>query len=104
LTAFQTKFDAKRPARSSAWPVVTVLCLVLLALLAVVQVAHFHSDAAQADHCTLCISMHTAAPIAVTAAAIVLVQLGISAPVFEAQTIVRHRYSKLYTRPPPTGC
>ena len=104
MTAFQTQFDAKRPAKSSTWSVVTVLCLVLLALLAVVQVAHFHSDAIQADHCPLCVSMHSAAPIAATAAAIVLVQLGISAPTFEAKTFVRHRHPKLYTRPPPTGC
>lgn len=104
MTAFQPQFSAKRRAKSGTWPAVTVLCLVLLALLAVVQVAHFHSDVNTADHCPLCVSMHSAAPIAVAPAAVVLVQVGLPAPIFEPRSLVRHWNPKLFTRPPPSGC
>jgi predicted MFS family arabinose efflux permease len=79
------------------------LCLSLLALLAVVQVAHMHPLDRDADHCSLCIAMHSAAPVAVMAAAVVLVRMGSSALVVEARPVVRHWHPKLYTRPPPTG-
>ena len=103
LTGFQTQFRRNYHAKSSTLPVVAVLCLVLLVLLAVVQVAHFHSDPTAADHCPLCISMHSAAPIAAAVAALVLVQIGVSRPIPELCTVVRRRFSKLYTRPPPTS-
>ncbi|MGC1460705.1 MAG: hypothetical protein WA802_00800 [Terracidiphilus sp.] len=85
-------------------PVVAVLCLVLLAIFTAVQVAHFHQTEAAADHCPLCISMHSAAPVAVTPAEVVLVPVGAPTPVFEKHTIVRHWNPKLFTRPPPIGC
>jgi hypothetical protein len=84
-------------------PLVTVLCLVLLTLLAVVQVVHVHQIDTDADHCPLCVVMHTAAPVAVTAAVVVLVALETRTPVFEAHTITRHWHPKLFTRPPPDG-
>jgi len=84
--------------------VAAVVCLVLLALLAVVQVAHTHLLDSDADHCPLCIVMHTAAPVAVMAAVVVLVQMESAAPVFEAHAVVRHWHPKLFTRPPPKGC
>jgi hypothetical protein len=40
---------------------VTAVCFILLALLAVVQVAHLHSNESDADHCPLCVVMHSAA-------------------------------------------
>ena len=67
-------------------PAVAVLCLVLLAMLAVAQVAHLHADQTDADHCQLCIVMHTLVPVAAAAAVIVIVQLGASAP--QAEPIV----------------
>jgi hypothetical protein len=82
----------------------TVVCLVLLALLTVVQVAHVHPIDSDADHCPLCIVMHTAAPVAVTAAVVVLVEIETRAPVFELQTITRHWDPRLLTRPPPSDC
>jgi len=82
----------------------TVVCLVLMALLAVVQVAHMHPLESDADHCPLCIVMHTAAPVAVAAAVVVLVKIEATAPVFEARAAVRHWHPKFVTRPPPTGC
>jgi hypothetical protein len=40
----------------------------------------------------------------VAASAVVLVSIGISTPIFEAHSVVRHRHPKLFTRPPPDGC
>jgi hypothetical protein len=81
-----------------------VVCFVLIALLAVAQVAHMHSLESDADHCPLCIVMHTAAPVVVAAAVVVLVKIEAQAPVFEARAVVRHWHPKLFTRPPPADC
>ncbi|MDR3750643.1 MAG: hypothetical protein P4K94_04075 [Terracidiphilus sp.] len=83
---------------------VTVACLALLALLTVAQVAHLHPKISDADHCPLCIVMHSAAPVAVAAAVVVLVRMESAAPVLETRPLVRYWHSKLFTRPPPTGC
>jgi hypothetical protein len=80
------------------------VCLILLALLTVVQVAHVHPLDTDSDNCPLCIVMHAAAPVAVTAAIVILVQLETSAPVFETHTVTRYWHPQLFTRPPPTGC
>jgi hypothetical protein len=45
--------------------------------------------------------MHTAAPAAVAATVVVLVQLESRAPIYEAHTVTRHWNPKLFTRPPP---
>jgi len=103
LTGLQTFFGRKRGVRQSSLPLVTVVCLILLTLLAVVQVVHVHQIDTDADHCPLCIVMHTAAPVAVSAAVVVLVQIENRTPVFEAHTITRHWHPKLFTRPPPSG-
>jgi hypothetical protein len=81
---------------------VAVLCLVLLALLAVVQVAHIHSTETAADHCPLCISMHSAAPVAASAATVVLVQIGTPESAFSVRAAIRNWSPKLFTRPPPS--
>jgi hypothetical protein len=104
LTGFQAHFRRERRAKLHAFPAVTVVCLILLALLAMVQVAHVHPVDSDADHCPLCIVMHSAAPVAVTAAVVVLVQIETRTPVFEARTVTRHWHPKLFTRPPPAGC
>ena len=90
--------------KPGALPLITVVCLALLALLTVVQVAHMHPLDSDADHCPLCIVMHTAAPVAAMAAVIVLVQVERAAQVFAPHTIIRHWHPKLFTRPPPAGC
>ncbi|HTH41946.1 MAG TPA: hypothetical protein VL498_02215 [Terracidiphilus sp.] len=88
--------------RSTALSVVAILCVVLLGVLATVQVAHFHSSQTLADHCPLCVSLHSAAPAAAAmAAAIVLVQIGRSTPAFELRFVPRRRNAELFTRPPP---
>lgn len=80
------------------------MCLVLLALLVTVQVAHNHVNENDADHCSLCIAMHSAAPIAVVAAVVVLVRLGATEQLAEARPLIRHWNPKLFTRPPPADC
>jgi len=82
-----------------------VVCLVLLALLAVVQVAHVHALESGADHCPLCIVMHSAAPIAqAVVAAILLVQVGAPAPALSVRAAVLPCWHpSLFVRPPPIG-
>jgi hypothetical protein len=101
LTGIKTHFRGKLNGRPGSWPVVSVVCLVLLALLTVVQVAHIHPVESDADHCPLCIVMHTAAPVAVTVAAVVLVPLETTTPVFKPLAVVRYWHPHLFTRPPP---
>jgi hypothetical protein len=48
--------------------------------------------------------MHSAAPVPVLAAAVVMVQVETRTPVFEARVVIRHWNPKLFTRPPPAGC
>ena len=103
MTGLQTYFNGKRRAKHGALPMVTVVCLVLLALLTVAQVAHVHAVETAADHCPLCIVMHSAAPVAVTAAVVVLVHVESAAPVYEARTVTRYWHPQLFTRPPPSG-
>jgi hypothetical protein len=80
------------------------VCLVLLALLAVVQVAHFHAQDTDADHCPLCIVMHTASPVAMAAAVVVLIEITTGAPsVPDERAIIRYWHPTLFTRPPPAA-
>jgi hypothetical protein len=95
---FQPGGKGQRP--QSARPLL-VVCLVLVALLAVMQIPHLHQTPSDAEHCALCVVMHSAAPVAVAAVAIVLVQLGISIPIVKARAIVRYWHPQLFTRPPP---
>ena len=81
----------------------TVLCLVLLALLAVVQVAHVHPLESDADHCPLCIAIHAAVPVVVAAAIVMLVQVGTPAPVVEPRAALHYWHYTLFTRPPPAA-
>ena len=103
MTGLQADFSGIDRREPRAFGAAAFLCLALLALLAVVQVAHMHPLDRDADHCSLCIAMHSAAPVAVMAAAVVLVRVGTPAPVVEARAVVRHWHPKLYTRPPPAG-
>ncbi|HTW79647.1 MAG TPA: hypothetical protein VME23_08915 [Terracidiphilus sp.] len=80
------------------------LCLALLAMLAVAQVAHLHANETDADHCQLCIVMHTAVPAVAATAVIVLVHLGASTPPAEPISIARQSYFQLFIRPPPVSC
>lgn len=85
-------------------PAVAMVCLALLAMLAVAQATHFHPNDTDTDHCQLCIVMHTVIPVAAAAAIIIIVQLGTSAPPAEPIVIARRRQIRLFIRPPPIFC
>lgn len=97
-----SRINGRREPR--AFGAAALLCLILLMLLTVAQVAHTHALDSDADRCTLCIAMHSAAPVAVAAAAIILIRLGTAAPLAEERVAIRYWRPKLYTRPPPAGC
>ncbi len=104
LTGLQPDNCGNSRWKPHAFGAAALLCLALLALLVVVQVAHVHALDADADHCQLCIAMHSAAPVAIIAVLIVLIRIGRPEPLVEAREVVRHWNPKLYTRPPPAGC
>lgn len=79
------------------------VCIVLLALMAFVQVAHVHPVASDTDNCPLCIVLHSAAPVTAAVAAIIFVTLGKSAPVAQERPALRSWNPYLFTRPPPVG-
>ena len=80
------------------------MCLILLALLAVAQVAHIHPNDTDADHCPLCIVMHSVVPVAVAAVVVVLVQVGVPAPVLAVRAaILPYWHPSLFIRPPPAA-
>jgi len=104
FTGFHTRIGRDRRSRPGATLAIAALCLALLALFTVVQVVHEHAVASDADHCALCVAMHTAVPVAAAAPVITLVQVEAAAPVLEVRAIVRHWRPQLFIRPPPAGC
>jgi hypothetical protein len=73
-------------------------------LLSVVHVAHAHSSDRDADHCPLCIAMHSVLPFIVMVVAVLLVRIRTAAPLlFEVLVIARYWHPTLFTRPPPAG-
>ena len=104
MTAFRAHFRAQSSSRQKLTLVVAGVCLVLLALLAVGQVAHLHANQSDADHCQLCIVLHTLVPVAAACAEVVFVRFG--APALQADPIVvaRQRQFGLFIRPPPVSC
>jgi hypothetical protein len=102
LRRLQQARSSKQFARPRNATAVAVVCLILLALLAVVQVAHVHPLSSDADNCPLCIVLHSAAPVAAAVAVVILVQLGAAAPVVETHSVARPWQPTLFTRPPPT--
>jgi hypothetical protein len=105
LTAIQAHSRRRHRPKSSTLGVAAVVCLVLLVLLAVAQVVHSHSVESNADHCPLCIAMHSVVPLAIMVVVVVLVRFGTAAPVLrEIPAIIRYWHPTLFTRPPPVGC
>ena len=101
MTALHPWMSRTRRVRPSAY-VVVLVCLALLALLTFIQVAHVHSVNTDADHCPICVVLHTAAPLAVAAAIIVLVQMRTFVPQVEVRPIRSHGHRQLFIRPPPS--
>ncbi|MGA9071282.1 MAG: hypothetical protein WB424_13550 [Terracidiphilus sp.] len=104
LIAWQTESGGNGRRKHGAFGAVALLCLVLLALLITVQVAHNHLTEGDADHCSLCIALHSAAPITAMATVVVLVRAGAAVRLAEARPVIRHWNPKLFTRPPPVDC
>lgn len=96
-----TALYPSRRVRPTAY-VVVIVCLALLALLTFIQVAHVHSVNTDADHCPICVVLHTAAPLAVAAAIIVLIQMQAFAPQIEVRLIRSQGRRQLFIRPPPS--
>lgn len=80
-----------------------VVCLLLIALLAAVQVTHVHLVDSNPASCPLCVAMHSAAPVAVATAAVVLVELGFTTPVAKARASARRPHRTFFIRPPPAA-
>ena len=104
LRGIQAGLRTGSPAKQSALKVAAVVCLLLFALLAVIQVMHVHASESDADHCPLCVMMHSVAPFVTMLIAVVLVRIGIPTPVIsEFRAIIRYWHPTLFTRPPPAG-
>jgi hypothetical protein len=89
----------------NALKVATVVCLVLLALLAVIQVTHVHATDSDADHCTLCVAMHSVVPIVIMLVTVVLIRIEVLAlGPLEVRVIARYWHPTLFVRPPPPAC
>jgi TRAP-type C4-dicarboxylate transport system permease small subunit len=93
-------YSSKR-VRPTAY-VVVLVCLALLALLTFIQVAHVHTVNTDADHCPICVVLHTAAPLALAAAIIVLVEVGAFLAQIEVRPIRSQSQRQLFIRPPPS--
>ncbi|SPE20197.1 exported hypothetical protein [Candidatus Sulfotelmatomonas gaucii] len=104
MTSHQPHSRSRQGYRQNLTPVLVGLCLILLALLSVAQVGHLHSNPTDADHCQLCIVMHTLVPVAQLATAIIMVQLGASAPKVEPTLTACQFLSPIFIRPPPASC
>jgi hypothetical protein len=105
VTGFRAPFRVGRHPKSSPFRAATVVCLILLALLFVVQVAHVHALDSDADHCTLCAVMHSVVPLVVMLITVVLVRIGTPTPAaLEVRAVTRYWHFTLFTRPPPAGC
>lgn len=103
LSGFETRYDRPGRARHGAYAAVLLVCLALLAVLTVAQVAHVHANVSDADHCPLCVALHSAVPVVAGVAAITLVKVEVAAPVFELRAVTRYWHPQFFTRPPPIG-
>lgn len=94
-------FDRPR-APQFAWCVVAIVCLLLLAFMAVVQVTHIHASASDADHCAVCMAMHSAVPLSILLVTVVLIRIGRPVlVVLQVRAICRYWHPTLFNRPPP---
>lgn len=101
---FHSENRLNRATADKPWALraTSFVCLLLLTLVTFVQVAHAHPAAADADHCPICVVMHSAAPVAVVAAAIIFVRASVPVPVPVLHTVVRPWHCTMFNRPPPT--
>jgi hypothetical protein len=100
----QAHLGMNRRKKPGSLRAATVVCLVLLALLAVIQVTHNHGAGSDADHCPLCIAIHSVVPLVVLLPALGLVRIGNVAPaLLDVRVMIRYWHPTLFTRPPPAA-
>ena len=87
--------------RSLAFKVGAVLCVALLALLAIAQVAHTHPVGSDADHCALCVVLHSVVPVAAAIAVVQFALVAVAVPVKKTRRLTRTWHPQLFNRPPP---
>ena len=105
LTAIRANLRSDRRPKPSTLGLAAIVCLILLVLLAVAQVTHVHAVGSDADHCPLCVVIHSVVPFVVMAVGIVMIRLGTATqPPLEVRTICRYWHPTLFNRPPPAGC
>lgn len=104
MTGLRAHLNIDSRSRRTLMVAIAGVCLVLLAMLSVAQATHLHANQTDADHCQLCIVMHTAVPAVAAAAIIVMVQLESLATVAEPVFILQKRQIRLFIRPPPVSC
>ncbi len=104
MTSIRSQLAKNRRTSPSTLKVFAVLCLILLALLTVVQVTHVHAVGTDADHCQLCIAIHSVVPLLVMVSALLLVRMRAAVPVLvEVRPLTRYWHPILFTRPPPSN-
>ncbi|HEY9126888.1 MAG TPA: hypothetical protein VIM62_07160 [Acidobacteriaceae bacterium] len=79
----------------------SLLCVLLLALLTFVQVAHVH-PATDGDNCPICVVMHSAAPVAVAAPPVIVTTATAAVLLPATRPAIRLWDYSLFNRPPPT--
>ncbi len=104
MSILKTHFRGDYARRKFFFRATVIVCLLLVTLLAIAQVAHTHPNPNDAYTCPLCVTMHTVVPAAAAAAVVILVQVGIPVPVSKVRALVRYWDPKLFTRPPPGAC
>ncbi len=80
------------------------LCLLLIAIFSVVQVAHYHKNPAHADNCAICLVLQHSAPMAAAALALLLfVAVARVAPASPQPARLCRSLGTNFIRPPPIG-
>lgn len=92
-----------RMKRAGLWAarVTSIVCLLLLTWMAFIQVTHVHPVASDTDHCPICVAMHSAAPTAVVAEPIQIVNGPEALPAPVLRLVIRRWHFTLFNRPPP---
>jgi len=105
LTNLRAHLQNDRRRKPITLGTVAVVCLVLMTLLAIAQVTHVHAIGSDADHCQLCVAMHSLVPSVVLLAAVTLVRIcTVAPPLHEIFTAIRYWHPTLFSRPPPASC
>jgi hypothetical protein len=105
LTAILAKDRNDHRPRSRTLRMAIAVCLVVVVLLAMVHAADGHSDVSSADHCPICLVMHSVVPFLIIAVVMALIRIGTRAPeLLEIWPVIRYWHPNLFTRPPPASC